>query len=36
MEGISFEQYLYAFLLTLFAGISTSIGAFLAFYSKLI
>lgn len=34
METISFEQYMFAFLLTLFAGLSTSIGAMLAFFSK--
>jgi ZIP family zinc transporter len=34
MENISFNTYLIAFLLTLFAGLSTSIGAVLAFFSK--
>jgi ZIP family zinc transporter len=34
MENISFDNYLIAFLLTLFAGLSTSIGAVLAFFSK--
>jgi ZIP family zinc transporter len=34
MEALTFENYLIAFLLTLFAGLSTSIGAVLAFFSK--
>lgn len=34
METLTFENYLFAFLLTLFAGLSTSIGAVLAFFSK--
>jgi ZIP family zinc transporter len=34
MEDLSFQNYLVAFLLTLFAGLSTSIGAALAFFSK--
>jgi ZIP family zinc transporter len=34
METLSFENYIFAFLLTLFAGLSTSIGAILAFFSK--
>ena len=34
MEALSFENYLFAFLLTLFAGLSTSVGAVLAFFSK--
>jgi ZIP family zinc transporter len=34
MEHLAFENYLSAFLLTLFAGLSTSIGAALAFFSK--
>ena len=34
MEIMNFENYLFAFLLTLFAGLSTSIGAVLAFFSK--
>lgn len=33
-ELYEFNDYLYAFLLTLFAGLSTSIGAIIAFYSK--
>jgi ZIP family zinc transporter len=33
MESYTFDTYLYAFLLTLFAGLSTSIGALLAFFS---
>lgn len=34
MEHLTFNNYLVAFLLTLFAGLSTSIGAALAFFSK--
>ena len=34
MEVISYEHYFFAFALTLFAGLSTSIGAALAFFSK--
>ena len=34
MESLVFENYLFAFLLTLFAGLSTSIGALIAFFSK--
>lgn len=34
MEDLTLSNYLFAFLLTLFAGISTSIGAILAFFSK--
>ncbi|MGM0518128.1 MAG: zinc transporter ZupT [Campylobacterota bacterium] len=34
MGDITYEQYLIAFGLTLFAGLSTSIGAILAFFSK--
>ena len=34
MESLTFNTYLIAFLLTLFAGLSTSIGAILAFFSK--
>lgn len=34
MENLTLNNYLFAFLLTLFAGISTSIGAILAFFSK--
>ncbi|MCD4757212.1 MAG: zinc transporter ZupT [Arcobacteraceae bacterium] len=34
MEDLTFNNYLIAFLLTLFAGLSTSIGAILAFFSK--
>ncbi|MGE4509982.1 MAG: zinc transporter ZupT [Sulfurimonadaceae bacterium] len=34
MNDISFETYLLAFALTLFAGLSTSIGAVIAFFSK--
>ena len=34
MEELTFNHYLFAFLLTLFAGLSTSIGAVLAFFSK--
>ncbi|MFA7500594.1 MAG: zinc transporter ZupT [Sulfurimonas sp.] len=34
MQDISFETFLFAFTLTLLAGISTSIGAILAFFSK--
>ncbi len=34
MENLTFNNYLIAFLLTLFAGLSTSIGAMLAFFSK--
>ncbi|XOB61371.1 zinc transporter ZupT [Campylobacterota bacterium DY0563] len=33
-ELYGIEDYLYAFLLTLFAGLSTSFGAIIAFYSK--
>eukprot|EP01029_Cantina_marsupialis_P008539 TRINITY_DN202069_c1_g1_i1.p1 TRINITY_DN202069_c1_g1~~TRINITY_DN202069_c1_g1_i1.p1 ORF type:complete len:152 (-),score=5.46 TRINITY_DN202069_c1_g1_i1:31-462(-) len=33
-EPYIFTDYLYAFLLTLFAGLSTSIGAIIAFFSK--
>lgn len=33
IEAYTFETYLYAFLLTLFAGLSTSIGALIAFFS---
>lgn len=33
-ELYGIEDYLYAFLLTLFAGLSTSFGAVIAFYSK--
>lgn len=34
MQDISFETFLFAFTLTLLAGLSTSIGAVLAFFSK--
>jgi len=34
MEDLTLNNYLVAFLLTLFAGLSTSIGAILAFFSK--
>ncbi len=34
MENLTLNNYLIAFLLTLFAGLSTSIGAILAFFSK--
>lgn len=34
MAEVSMNQYIIAFALTLFAGLSTSIGAFLAFFSK--
>ncbi len=34
MEDLTLNNYLIAFLLTLFAGLSTSIGAMLAFFSK--
>ncbi|PNV83571.1 MAG: zinc transporter ZupT [Sulfurimonas sp.] len=34
MQDISFETFLFAFMLTLLAGFSTSIGAVLAFFSK--
>ncbi|NVJ52081.1 MAG: zinc transporter ZupT [Campylobacteraceae bacterium] len=34
MENLEFSDYLIAFSLTLFAGLSTSIGALLAFFSK--
>lgn len=34
MQDLTMSNYLIAFALTLFAGISTSIGAFLAFFSK--
>lgn len=34
METLSFNDYFFAFLLTLFAGLSTSIGAVLAFFSQ--
>lgn len=34
MEIFTFENYVIAFLLTLFAGLSTSIGAVIAFFSK--
>ncbi|MCK9453621.1 MAG: zinc transporter ZupT [Sulfurimonas sp.] len=34
MQDISFETFLFAFMLTLLAGLSTSIGALLAFFSK--
>ncbi len=34
MQDISFETFLFAFMLTFLAGISTSIGAVLAFFSK--
>ncbi len=34
MEIFSLQNYLIAFLLTLFAGLSTSIGAVIAFFSK--
>lgn len=34
MHGLSFETLLFAFMLTLLAGMSTSIGAALAFFSK--
>lgn len=34
MENLEFTDYLIAFSLTLFAGLSTSIGAVLAFFSK--
>jgi len=34
MQDISLETYLFAFMLTFLAGISTSIGAVLAFFSK--
>jgi ZIP family zinc transporter len=35
MEVLSLENYIIAFLLTLFAGLSTSIGAVIAFFSKM-
>jgi ZIP family zinc transporter len=34
MQDLSFETLLFAFMLTLFAGLSTSVGAMLAFFSK--
>ncbi|TLP41175.1 zinc transporter ZupT [Arcobacter arenosus] len=34
METLSLENYIIAFILTLFAGLSTSIGAVIAFFSK--
>ncbi len=34
METLNFDNYIVAFLLTLFAGLSTSIGAVIAFFSK--
>jgi len=34
METLEFNNYIVAFLLTLFAGLSTSIGAVIAFFSK--
>ena len=34
MDDLTFNNYLIAFLLTLFAGLSTSIGAMIAFFSK--
>lgn len=34
MQDLSFETLLFAFMLTLFAGLSTSVGAALAFFSK--
>lgn len=34
IDTLTFDNYLYAFLLTLFAGLSTSIGAVIAFFSK--
>lgn len=34
MESLEFHNYIFAFLLTLFAGLSTSIGAMIAFFSK--
>jgi len=34
METLSLDDYIVAFLLTLFAGLSTSIGAVIAFFSK--
>lgn len=34
MQNISFETFLFAFTLTVFAGLATSIGALLAFFSK--
>jgi len=34
MENLTLHDYMVAFLLTLFAGLSTSIGAMLAFFSK--
>ncbi|MDY0124097.1 zinc transporter ZupT [Sulfurimonas sp.] len=34
MQDLSFETFLFAFALTLIAGLSTSIGALLAFFSK--
>lgn len=34
MQDLSFETFLFAFTLTLLAGLSTSIGALLAFFSK--
>jgi len=34
MQDLSFETFLFAFTLTLIAGLSTSIGALLAFFSK--
>lgn len=34
MQDLSFETFLFAFALTLLAGLSTSIGALLAFFSK--
>ncbi len=34
MQDLSFETFLFAFMLTLIAGLSTSIGALLAFFSK--
>ncbi len=34
LESYELNNYLYAFLLTLFAGLSTSLGAIIAFFSK--
>ena len=34
MESLTFNDYFVAFLLTLIAGLSTSIGAMIAFFSK--
>ncbi len=34
MESLELHNYLFAFILTLFAGLSTSVGAMIAFFSK--